>query len=124
MVRWDADAPRVLLVTAKKNPDEWLFPKGHIESGETGVAAAMRESYEEAGVRTKPMGTSARLGQMSYEFKGRSIEVDYFLLELVSEQDGSEGRRKEWLTFDDAMRRLSFESTREMLRRASDQLKA
>lgn len=28
----------------------WVFPKGHIEEGETGQAAALREVEEEAGV--------------------------------------------------------------------------
>ena len=124
VVRRDGGAPRVLIVTAKNRPEEWLFPKGHIEPGETAQAAAMREVLEEAGVRAKPAGTTTRLGHTSYELEGRSIEVDYVLLDFVSEQDGSEGRRKAWLTFDEAMRQLTFESTREMLRRARERLKA
>src|SRR5690606_16612824 len=31
----------------------WVFPKGHIEEGETSQAAALREVREEAGVRAE-----------------------------------------------------------------------
>ena len=43
-------APLTLLVTAKRNPDHWVFPKGHVEPGETLEVAARREAEEEAGV--------------------------------------------------------------------------
>jgi DNA polymerase len=29
----------------------WNFPKGHFESGETGLEAALRETYEETGLK-------------------------------------------------------------------------
>ena len=31
----------------------WVFPKGHIEQGETSEAAALREVAEEAGVQAE-----------------------------------------------------------------------
>jgi 8-oxo-dGTP pyrophosphatase MutT (NUDIX family) len=34
VVRLDRKEPQVLLVTAKRNPKNWIFPKGHIEKGE------------------------------------------------------------------------------------------
>ena len=45
------DDTEFLLVTARKQPDEWIFPKGHIERGETPEDAALRELEEEAAVR-------------------------------------------------------------------------
>ena len=38
--------PLVLLVTAKKNPEHWIFPKGHVERGEELAATALRELDE------------------------------------------------------------------------------
>lgn len=43
-----------LLVVGTKEPQtlqRWTFPKGHIESGESLPAAALREASEEAGVK-------------------------------------------------------------------------
>jgi len=39
-----------LLVRANKPKDAWVFPKGHIESGEDAEKAALREVHEEAGI--------------------------------------------------------------------------
>jgi len=33
--RLDGGVAHFLLVTARHQPKEWLFPKGHIEAGET-----------------------------------------------------------------------------------------
>jgi 8-oxo-dGTP pyrophosphatase MutT (NUDIX family) len=39
----DVGELRVLIVTAKQNPSYWIFPKGHIEPGETaGVPTTRR----------------------------------------------------------------------------------
>jgi len=35
VVRRRKDGPRVLLITSKRNAEHWLFPKGHVEDGET-----------------------------------------------------------------------------------------
>src|SRR5439155_23315265 len=49
-IRRQGPTPMVLLARAKKNPLEWIFPKGHIEPGETAAETAVRELQEEAGV--------------------------------------------------------------------------
>src|SRR4051812_19688096 len=42
--------PRILLVTARRDPSHWIFPKGHVEPGEMADETARREVREEAGV--------------------------------------------------------------------------
>ncbi|WP_299813996.1 NUDIX hydrolase [uncultured Jannaschia sp.] len=48
---------RVLLVARAKSPNRglWGFPGGHVELGETGLAAAARELAEETGVVAEPV---------------------------------------------------------------------
>lgn len=43
------DRGRVLIL--RHASGDWVFPKGHVEPGETELEAAMREVAEEAGVR-------------------------------------------------------------------------
>ena len=46
---------KILLVKHKKF-DRWLQPGGHIEDDETPEEAAMREVFEETGIKTKLLG--------------------------------------------------------------------
>src|SRR5215210_3063528 len=76
VVRLDSSEPQVLLVTAKRNPRNWIFPKGHIEKGETPEAAALRAVKEDAGVVGKLLGPA---GAIAYRFLGATATVEYFL---------------------------------------------
>lgn len=48
---------RILLVQRGKSPGNglWGFPGGHVEPGETALAAAVRELREETGVQAEPV---------------------------------------------------------------------
>ncbi|KAJ3092184.1 hypothetical protein HK102_010003 [Quaeritorhiza haematococci] len=41
----------IVLITSRKRPGEWILPKGGWESDETPEESAIREAYEEAGLR-------------------------------------------------------------------------
>ena len=74
VVRLDQEEPRVLLVTAKRNPDRWIFPKGHVEKNETAEEAALREAREEAGVIGKVRRAGGSSG-VSFSRRGLSSRI-------------------------------------------------
>ncbi|KAL6618367.1 NUDIX hydrolase domain-like protein [Neocallimastix sp. 'constans'] len=47
----DPKTGKVLLISCRKKPNCWIFPKGGWENDETVTSAAMRETWEEAGVK-------------------------------------------------------------------------
>lgn len=53
--------------------DRWVLPKGHVEPEESLRQAAVREVYEEAGIRAR---IERKLGWVYYEFvfQGRSFK--------------------------------------------------
>jgi 8-oxo-dGTP pyrophosphatase MutT (NUDIX family) len=53
------------LVILKRFNGVWLFPKGHIDPGETPETAALREVREESGLIARIVG---KLDQTSYTF--------------------------------------------------------
>jgi 8-oxo-dGTP pyrophosphatase MutT (NUDIX family) len=114
VVRLDEEEPRILLVSAKRNPHNWIFPKGHIEPGETTEVAALRETREEAGVIGKLIGPA---GVLEYGFLGAKARVEYFLL-LFSREAGppENGRARIWCRMDEALDRLSYKNSRKLLR--------
>jgi 8-oxo-dGTP pyrophosphatase MutT (NUDIX family) len=54
------------ILLLKKYNGDWVLPKGRIEHGETKEAAALREVYEEAGVKGEIV---TYIGQAQYEFR-------------------------------------------------------
>ncbi|HEX6407361.1 MAG TPA: NUDIX domain-containing protein [Gemmatimonadales bacterium] len=120
VVRLDTKEPQVLLVTAKRNPRNWIFPKGHIEKGETPEQAAVRETREEAGVVGKLIGPA---GVLEYGFLGAKARVEYYLVEFRKEAGPPEdGRQRTWCRLDEALERLSYKNTRKLLRKAWKQM--
>lgn len=103
------------------------LPKGTVEPGESLETTAIREVEEETGYRTR---ITADLGSIAYNFTNKKDSqqyrktVSYFLMELAdldkpvkSLQDG-EDFENEWCTFEDALKQLSFEEARSIVRKA------
>lgn len=115
-IRYANGRPEVLLIYSKKQPRVRIFPKGHIEMGESASEAASRELLEEAGVRGRLL---RELGPVSYEFRGKNFHVEYFLFELLEQTDcGEEGREPTWCSPADADKLLAFTGLRDVLKQA------
>jgi ADP-ribose pyrophosphatase YjhB (NUDIX family) len=122
VVRDEDDRLAVLLVRAKKDPTVWVFPKGHIEPGESAADAAVREVQEESGVVAELVGPIG--GPQEFQSGKEQVSVQYFLMRARSESASSEGREKHWFSVDEAMRALSFENARQLVRDAQSALAA
>ncbi len=100
---------RVLLVTAKYQANQWVFPKGHIEPGETAEQAAVREVEEEAGVVA---AIGAPIGTLEFRNARGMVRAQFFVMTFVSEGAPREGRRRAWFTADEARQALNYEDSR------------
>jgi bis(5'-nucleosidyl)-tetraphosphatase len=110
-----SEGPRYLLVEASGTRDRWVFPKGHVEDGETAAVAALREVWEEAGVRAR---TIRRLRRVEQKKEGDWITVVYYLMAYAGRKTALEDRRIRWLTFDEAIEELDLGKSRRVLRSA------
>jgi diadenosine hexaphosphate hydrolase (ATP-forming) len=113
---------QILLVTSKKQAGFWIFPKGHVEPGETAAQAGVRETIEEAGVAGELLGPVG--APLEYDWNGTRYSVQYFLIRATSESPASDGREVVWLPYDEALKRLSFDDTGRLLREARARIDA
>lgn len=112
--RIDNGIPLVLIVRAKRNPDHWIFPKGHVDPGETVEAAALRELREEGGVEGEVV---SRVGALTYMREGRVFDVEHYLCAYRETLGTDEPRTPRWCSPEEALRLLTFSDARELLRR-------
>ena len=106
---------QVLVVSARRTPDTWIFPKGHIESGETADTTAIRELREEAGIEAVAVG---HVGYAIVHAKETRILLEFILAEYRSEVGSDEAREIRWCSFEYALELLSHNFTRRTLRKA------
>lgn len=98
----------VLLVRRKNEPDAglWGFPGGHVELGETTLAAATRELFEETGIIAEPTKYLTNVdvikhdvqGEILFHFLLAAVECTYVSGIPKAADDVAEAR---WFAFDD-----------------------
>src|SRR5919107_16284 len=102
--------------------DDWSFPKGKLDAGETWEQAALREVEEEVGLRCR---LGAELPPVHYrDNKGREKAVRYWLMQP---EDGAgpftpndEVDEMRWLEVEEAVGLLSYPHDAELVRTAGE----
>ncbi|HEY9384578.1 MAG TPA: NUDIX hydrolase [Gemmatimonadales bacterium] len=115
---------RFLLI--RDSYDNWGFPKGHLEDGESPADAALRETEEETGLRGLVLHGPIRVIDWHFRFRGRFIHkyCHFFLFESADgepvPQEAEGITACHWRGLDEALSELSYENARGVLRRAGD----
>ncbi len=133
-VLFRVEGGRRLYLVLRYRSGHFDFPKGHIEPGETAIQAAKRETGEEVDI----WDTEALPGSRSIRFfyvakgeereerrgKGRGLwifKVVYFFpmrtetVRISVPKDSHENTDAEWLPYEEARRKLTFENARRVL---------
>ena len=109
---WDRE--RVLLVHRPRY-DDWTFPKGKADPGESDEDCALREVAEETGFEC---GLGDEVAATSYrDSRGRWKRVRYWQMDVLGGRfvPSSEVDEARWCTTEEALRLLSYARDRDLL---------
>lgn len=107
-----------LLVRPKSGKNEWLLPKGHIETDEEESGAALREVREETGVIARlicPVET------VEFEIQSEIVRVIFFLMEFASQEELRERRQTGWFELKEALQELHHPQSKQIIQTAEKQ---
>jgi bis(5'-nucleosidyl)-tetraphosphatase len=118
----EQDEPHFLLIRSRRDRS-WGFPKGHLIEGEDLLSGAMRELWEETGIREvtlMPGFTEHVTYRVNRAGRFRQKTVTYFLGRVGTpavrlSEEHSEHR---WAVVEDARKILTFENLRTLVTRA------
>jgi 8-oxo-dGTP pyrophosphatase MutT (NUDIX family) len=120
--------PRTALIARRDRRGRlvWSLPKGHIETGETPEAAAIREVFEETGITGRIL---ASLGTIDFWFMADDHRVHktvhHFVLDaqdsVLSDAD-AEVAEVAWVPIDEVAARLRYADERKLVHRLREVL--
>jgi len=117
------DKNKVLLI--HHNAGHWDFPKGHMEEGETEIQTAIREVKEETNIDVE-VNEKYRY-TTKYSPKEDVIkEVVYFLAKNINnnkEAQLEEVSDVQWFEFEEAIEKITYDNSREILIKLKEDLK-
>ncbi len=119
--------PSFLLI--RDSYDNWGFPKGHLENGESPAEAARRETMEETGLDSLVLQGPIRVIDWHFRFRGRHIHK-YCHFFLFESPDGdaapqlAEGITAcQWRVLSEALEVLSYDNARGVLKRGGEMVR-
>ncbi len=127
------DGIKYLLLKRKLHWSGWEFPKGGIEANEAKRATVERELYEETGRKAMSIKQFGFKGSYKYkkQMPGRPGFIGQFFTLFSAEVESGEIKidhrehsTYEWLTFENAMKKLSFPNQKKSLTIVQNWLKS
>jgi len=115
IVRQTAKGATEVLLVHRPHRQDWTFPKGKVEPGETDAACALREVEEETGLRC---ALGDELPTISHvDHKGRHKVVRYWVMRPIGGEAAphNEVDAVRWLSVPDAARSLTYERDQALL---------
>ena len=104
-----------IVIVHRPVQEDWSFPKGKLEAGETFETAALREVREETGMACRLLRF---IGHTEYvDRKGRQKTVAYWIMAATggSFSPNEEVDELRWLHLDEASRQLSYSRDQELV---------
>lgn len=124
-----AENGELLYLVLKSTSGHLDFPKGNVEKGETEEQTTLREAEEETGLKDITMLPGFK-EKIKYFYKRQGMPINKEVVYFVGETKNSAVRLSwehigfQWLSYKDALEKIDFENTKNILRKAHEFLTA
>ena len=111
------DGDKILVIQQAEG--HWGFPKGHVEEGETEVETAIREIKEETNVDVE-IDEKFRYVETYSPKEGVEKDVVFFIAKKLGGENIAQEEEVQnivWVNWEEAMELLTFESSKNVLRK-------
>lgn len=109
----DSDKIYILMIY-RSNHNDWSFPKGHTENGETIQETVIREVEEESGIKSEILKELAPNKYFNPNSNEEIICYMYLLKPVVGEiKPENKGDRVEWVPLAEVTERISYSNLRD-----------
>lgn len=123
------DVDRFLILQHNNKIGSWSYPKGHMDEGESPIQTAVREVFEESGIKDIKILDYPMIKEEYYPFNRPQTlkNVFYFIGEVYNKDvtvQKSEIQNYKWATFEEAMETFQYKSRKEVLQEAKKYLES
>ncbi len=124
---FNEDSGKRLYLVLQYAKGYWGFAKGHIENSEKELDTVKREVEEETGLKNVQIVSGYR-EKIFYSFKSKKDlikkQVVFFLAKSPMDEIklSFEHKNFEWLSFEKALNKLTFDNTKNLIKKAEKHL--
>ncbi|SHJ70022.1 ADP-ribose pyrophosphatase YjhB, NUDIX family [Anaerobranca californiensis DSM 14826] len=111
----------LFLLLKHNNGGHWGLPKGHVEEGEREGETAIREIYEETGIKIAKLYEDFRYEIEYSPIEGVMKKVIYFVAEAEEGEFKNQEEEIEeciWVDFQKALEIATYENTKQLITKA------
>ena len=122
------EGKQLLFLLLHYEDGHWDFPKGHVEAGEKTEETIRREVHEETGISRLAFinGFKKTIRYFFWAEKKKILKFVVYFLAQTSQKEitlSLEHVGYEWLPFSEAQKRITFTTSRDVLKKADRYLK-
>lgn len=116
---------KTIALVYRKKQNDYSFPKGHLEAGESLITCAIRETAEETKFNCEILEEEPVYIETYITPSGEDVEMYYFISKYIglSNNDSDDTHPTFWIPYEDVYETLSYDSLKSVWNAVKNKVK-